>query len=100
MVSPIYPSNMYSAAGITPYEKKSETARTRGLESRYDQAQFTCYMDQADRDMKQTVGLLSKQIRIRPTHQELDSLRQQISSGAYQANPREIAARMLLREDG
>ena len=46
------------------------------------------------------MGKLSQEIRTRPTHQELEELRQQVASGTYVADPREIAARMLLmRED-
>lgn len=100
MVSPIYPSGMYPVSGVTPYGQKNDAAAPKVSEQRYDQVQFSSHLDETEKRVKETVGALSREIRTRPTHQELEELRQQVASGTYVAAPREIAARMLLmRED-
>ena len=43
---------------------------------------------------------MSQEIRSRVSAQDLEHLRQQVSDGTYQPNPREIAARMLLMKEG
>ena len=54
-----------------------------------------------EREQKELVGGLAREIRVRPTNGDLEALKQQIKEGAYRPNPQEIAARMLLlgRED-
>lgn len=100
MVSPIYPGGMYPVSGVTPYGQKNDAAAQKVPEQRYDQVQFSSHLDETEKRIKETVGELSREIRTRPTHQELEELRQQVASGTYVADPREIAARMLLmRED-
>lgn len=98
MVAPIYPTGIYSAGNISPYGKKSGAAASRVSEQRYDQVQFSSHLDEMEKRMKETVGQISQQIRIRPTHQEIETLRQQVADGVYQADPERIAARMLLWE--
>lgn len=98
MVTPIYPTGIYSAGNISPYSKKNGAASSRMSEQRYDQVQFSSHLDEMEIRMKETVGQISQQVRIRPTHQEIETLRQQVADGSYQVNPREIAARMLLWE--
>lgn len=100
MVNPIYPAGTYPASGVTPYNKKNDAAYSRVSEQRYDQVQFSSHLDEMEKRLKNTVGHISQEIRIRPTHQEIEDLRQQIAAGTYQVDAREIAARMLLREDG
>ena len=100
MISPIYPGGVRSAGGVNPHEKKSETTFPRTSEQRFDQVRFSSHLDEMEKRLKITAGQISQQVRIRPTHQELESLRQQVASGTYQTDPREVAARMLLREDG
>ena len=48
--------------------------------------------------MKELVGRISQEIRIRPTCREIESLQVQIREGRYQPDPQEIAARMLLQK--
>ena len=48
--------------------------------------------------MKELVGRISQEIRIRPTCREIESLQAQIREGRYQPDPQEIAARMLLQK--
>lgn len=101
MVTPIYPGGMYPVSGMTACGKKSDAACSRISEQHYDQVQFSSHLDEMEKRVKETVGRVSQEIRIRPTHQELAELREQVASGTYQINPQEIAARMLLvREDG
>ena len=60
-------------------------------------------MEQADKAgvprMKELVGRISQEIRIRPTCREIESLQAQIREGRYQPDPQEIAARMLLQKE-
>ena len=49
--------------------------------------------------MRETAGQITRQIRTRPSRQELEALREQVSSGTYQVDAKEIAARMLLMEE-
>ena len=100
MVSPIYPGGMYPLNSAVTHGKKHEASCARGLDQRYDQVQFSHHLDETEKRMKETVGQISRTIRLRPARQELEELRQQVISGSYQPDPQEIAARMLLREDG
>ena len=74
-----------------------ESVRTSG--QHYDQVQFSSHLSETEKRIKETSGQLVQQIRTRPSRQELDALRQQIADGTYQADAREIAARMLLMEE-
>lgn len=98
MVSAIYPGGPYPV-GTTPYGKKSEPepARTSGLH--YDQVQFSSHLSEAEKRVKETTGQITRQIRTRPSRQDLEALREQVASGTYRADAREIAARMLLMEE-
>lgn len=98
MVSPIYPGGTYPV-GTAPYGKKNEPESMRISGQRYDQIQFSSHLSEAEKRVKETVGEISRQIRTRPSHQELEALREQVSSGTYQADAREIAARMLLMKE-
>ena len=98
MVSPISSSGTYPV-GTTPYGKKNEPERTRLSGQQYDQVQFSSHLSEMDKCIKETAGQLTRQIRTRPSHQMLEGLRQQVSSGAYHADAGEIAARMLLTKE-
>lgn len=65
----------------------------------FDQVQFSSHLSETEKRIKETSGQLVQRIRTRPSRQELDALRQQIADGTYQADAREIAARMLLMEE-
>ena len=99
MVSPIYPGGGTFPVGTTPYGKKNELESTRLPGQRYDQIQFSSHLSDAEKRIKETTGQLTRQIRTRPSHQELEALRDQVSSGDYQVDAREIAARMLLMKE-
>ena len=49
--------------------------------------------------IQETVSSLSKQVRMRPTRSQLESLQKQIQDGTYQPSATEIAARMLMIYD-
>ena len=52
-----------------------------------------------DKCVKEAAGQLVRQTRTRPSSRTLACLRQQLSSGTYQVNAQEIAARMLLLKE-
>ncbi len=98
MVSPIYPGGTYPV-GTTPYGKKSESEPARTSGQHYDQVQFSSHLSEAEKRVRETAGQITRQIRTRPSRQELEALREQVSSGTYQVDAKEIAARMLLMEE-
>lgn len=101
MVASIYPSGMYPVNGVMACGKKNDGGTSRVSEPNYDQVQFSSHLDEMEKRVKETVSHVSQEIRMRPTHQELAELSEQVAAGEYRADPGEIAARMLLmREDG
>ncbi len=100
MLSTIYPGGMYPVNSVTPYQQKRDIVHPRASEPQYDQAQFSSRMDETERRLRETAGQIARSVRTRPTHQELSALSLQVASGAYHPDPRQIAARMLLREEG
>ena len=71
------------------------TSRPRQV---YDQFQLSIQPSGEETRMKELVGRISQEIRIRPTCREIESLQAQIREGRYQPDPQEIAARMLLQK--
>ena len=101
MVNPIYPGGRYPVGGVAANGQKNDAAHAKVSDKRYDQVQFSSHLDEMEKRIKETEGHISQEIRVRPTRQELAELSRQVSTGEYQCNPKEIAARMLLmREDG
>lgn len=98
MVNPIGPGGTYPVAAAL-YGKKGEPESLRTSGQHYDQVQFSSHLSEAEKRIKETAGHLVQQIRTRPSRQDLDDLRRQIADGTYQADAREIAARMLLMEE-
>lgn len=98
MVSPISFNGTYPM-GAAPCGKKSEPERMRISGQHYDQVQFSSHLSEMEKCVKESAGQLIRQIRTRPSHQALEDLRQQVSSGTYQADAGEIAARMLLMKE-
>lgn len=98
MVSPIYPGGAYPV-GTTPYSKRSEPELARISGQHYDQVQFSSHLSEAEMRVRETAGQIIRQLRTRPSRQDLEALRQQVSSGTYQVDASEIAARMLLMEE-
>ena len=98
MVNPIGSGGTHPVAAAL-YGKKGEPESVRTSGQYYDQVQFSSHLSETEKRIKETSGQLVQQIRTRPSRQELDALRQQIADGTYQADAREIAARMLLMEE-
>ena len=72
MVSPIYPGGTYPV-GTTPYGKKSESEPARTSGQHYDQVQFSSHLSEAEKRVRETAGQITRQIRTRPSRQELDA---------------------------
>ena len=89
-----------TVGGIASCSRNPDTSATVSQGQRYDQFQFSSCLDATEKRVKQAVGHMSQEIRSRVSAQDLEHLRQQVSDGTYQPNPREIAARMLLMKEG
>lgn len=98
MVSPIYPGGTYPV-GAVPYGKKIEPESVPASGQHYDQIQFSSHLSEMEKRVRETTGQITRQIRTRPSRQDLEALRQQVASGTYQVDAREIAGRMLLMEE-
>lgn len=98
----IYTNGSCPVGSTAPYSNNRKSdAVTPSSGQRYDQVEFSSYLDEREKRLKKTVGRLSQEIRARVTTQDVERLRQQVADGSYQPNAGEIAARMLLlREDG
>ena len=75
------------------------TSRPQAERQVYDQFQLSIQPSGEETRMKELVGRISQEIRIRPTCREIESLQAQIREGRYQPDPQEIAARMLLQKE-
>ena len=75
------------------------TSRPQAERQVYDQFQLSIQPSGEETRMKEHVGRISQEIRIRPTCREIESLQAQIREGRYQPDPQEIAARMLLQKE-
>lgn len=98
MVNPIGSGGTHPVAAAL-YGKKGEPESVRTSGQHYDQVQFSSHLSETEKRIKETSGQLVQQIRTRPSRQELEALREQVSSGTYQVDAKEIAARMLLMEE-
>lgn len=72
----------------------SGAGRTQAQDGRYDH--FTATAVQERGGFREMVASLSYQVRTYNTTGKIQELRRQVSSGEYQIEPRETAARMLL----
>lgn len=96
MFSGIKPTGSFPMSGTTSYRGHTPAAETQKIDRQsYDQFQRSSRPDEEVR-IQETVSRLSQQVRIRPSHSQLQQLQQQIKDGTYQPDAREIAARMLL----
>ena len=88
--------------GFLPVQKKNAARlagpagerRTQARESHYDQVAVSAGQEGAG--FRELVANLSSQVRTYNTTGKIQELRRQVSSGEYQIEPRETAARMLL----
>ena len=93
--------------GFSPVQKKNTARltgaagdrRTQARGGHYDQVAVSAGQD--GNRFREMVASLSYQVRTYNTTGKIQELRRQVSSGEYQIEPRETAARMLLlTEDG
>lgn len=94
--------------GYQPVQKKtlrgavsapgSVQARRQG--GRYDNCTLSAGTEGASGGFLDAVAALSYQVRTNTTTGKIQELRSQVRSGEYQVSPREVAARMLLMEEG
>ena len=67
---------------------------------RYDSYSPAQEAQEDGRSFLEAVPSLSYQVRTETTTGKIQELRREVLSGAYQVSPREVAARMLLMEEG
>jgi len=84
---PIQTNMPYRAAGA---------GRAAAQDGRYDQISLSSAAAQDKSSFREMAALLSYQVRTYNTTGKIQELRRQVSSGEYQIEPRETAARMLL----
>ena len=93
--------------GYLPVQKK--TTRPAGASggaqagksgARYDSCSLSGSGEEQSRSFLEAVSNLSSQVRTANTTGKIQELRSQVLSGEYQISPREVAARMLLMEEG
>ena len=100
-MSRIYTGGTCSVSSTSPYYKAPYPAPQTSVEPQYDHMEFSTQLGDTERRVRETVGRLSQEIRTHISSQDLEDLRQQVSSGQYQPSSHETASRMLLmREDG
>lgn len=92
--------------GYLPVQKKaarpagvSGGARPDKASARFDSCSLSPAEDQSH-SFREAVSTLSRQVRTATTTGRIQELRSQVRSGEYQISPREVAARMLLIEEG
>lgn len=77
------------------------TDRACSADARYDSISLSGNAQQANTpDFRQLVSSLSQQVRTYNTTNKVQELRTQVQSGTYSISPSDIAARMLLLEEG
>lgn len=74
--------------------------RTIKQDSRYDHLTLSAPAEEEKRSFQEAVASISSQVRTTITTGKIQELRRQVSSGEYQVAPRDVAARILLLEEG
>ena len=93
--------------GFSPIQKKTARpaafpgpGRRQVQDGYYDQYTASAPAAQSGSSFRDAVASLSYQVRTHNTTGKIQELRQEVRSGQYQISPREVAARMLLMEEG
>ena len=94
--------NPYFPIGeLTAAHSSAGTVRRTGAGGQnFDQVQFSSRLTGLEGQVKDLAAQLSREVRVRPTRQELQGLQRQVEEGAYRPDAGEIAARMLLLGEG
>ena len=75
-------------------------SRVRPQDRQYDHITLSSSGQEESVGFRAMVASLSQQVRTYNTTGKIQELCRQVSSGEYQISPREVAARMLLVEEG
>ena len=93
--------------GILPFQNSttrlaapSGGKRAGRPSSRYDHISLSSPAGLEKQDFQNAVAMLSQQVRTNPSTGKIQELHRLVSSGEYRVDPREVAARMLLLEEG
>lgn len=78
----------------------SGSRRAPKQDGRYDRISLSAPAEREQRSFNEAVASLSRQVHTSTTTGKIQELRRQVSSGEYQVAPREVAARILLLEEG
>ena len=94
--------NPYFPVGelTTPHPATGSAKRIGYSGQNFDQVYFSDRLTGLEGQVKDLTAKLSEELRVRPTRQEIQSLRQQVEEGTYRPDAEEIAARMLLLGEG
>ncbi len=84
---------------------QKSTAKVKGVQdapktTSFDTFDVSMALSDEQAKVKGLVGQISQSVRVRPTAQELDTLKAQVQDGTYKPNVSEIAARMMLLGEG
>lgn len=83
---------------LTSKTATSSTQRSSGSQQ-FDQVQFSARLTGQEGKLQELTGMVSQQLRVRPTRSEINELREQIENGTYQIDIDRLAARMLLHSE-
>lgn len=93
--------------GILPFQNSttrlaapSGGKRVGRQSSRYDHISLSSPAGLEKQDFQNAVAMLSQQVRTNTSTGKIQELHRLVSSGEYRVDPREVAARMLLLEEG
>lgn len=78
----------------------SGSRRVLKQDVRYDRVSLSAPAEREQRSFNEAVASLSRQVHTSTTTGKIQELHRQVSSGEYQVVPREVAARILLLEEG
>lgn len=97
MFSGIKPAGAFPLAGAALHSAPAAGhANHAVVQQNYDQFQCSAQLDGDETRLRDTVSSLLQKTRTRPTRSEMETLRQQVQSGTYQPDAKEIAARMMM----
>ena len=83
---------------ITSKTSTSSTQRSSGSQQ-FDQIQFSARLTGQEGKLQELTGKISQELRVRPTRNEINELRNQTKNGTYQIDIDKLAARMLLHSE-
>lgn len=95
MFSKINLDSLVSSTGVSS-RTNSRAAENRPVSQNFDQIDISSRPTGEEKKILDLVSQISQDIRIRPTHNELKALGEQVQNGSYEPNPDDIAAALLL----